>query len=274
LNRQSCRPENHDFRSFGTINTVAKINEGRRVGLARCLSKLGYCSRSRAFALIREGRVQLNGSVCRNPEAPVRLGKDAIQVDGKAIEKRSEVYLLLNKPRGVVTTASDEKGRETVFDYVQGNLPHLGPVGRLDKASEGLILLTNDSEWAASLLAPETHLLRTYHVQVAKIVEEGLLDSLREGATVGNDQLAVRSASVLGGGEKNTWLEIVLDEGKNRHIRRLLEHYGIEILRLVRVAIGPLALGKLAKGQTRQLTLTEKQMLDQALKESRRLGRN
>lgn len=253
---------------------MATINDARRAGLARSLSKLGYCSRSTAFKLIREGRVQLNGSVCRNPEAPVRPGKDAIQVNGEVVEKRSRIYLLLNKPRGVVTTASDEKGRKTVFDYVKGKLPHLGPVGRLDKASEGLILLTNDSEWAASLLAPETHLPRTYHVQVAKVIEQPLLDSLSKGARVGDDSLAVGSARVLRGGAKNTWLEIVLHEGKNRHIRRLLEHYGIETLRLVRVAIGPLELGKLGKGQSRELTSTEKRMLDYAMEESRRSGRN
>lgn len=244
------------------------------MGLARCLSKLGYCSRSVAFELIRAGRVQLNGSVCRNPEAPVRLGKDAVQVDGMAVENRSKLYLLLNKPRGVVTTASDEKGRETVFDHVSEKLPHLGPVGRLDKASEGLILLTNDSEWAARLLAPETHLARTYHVQVAKVIEQPLVDSLRKGAKVGSDYLSVRSASVLRGGEKNTWLEIILDEGKNRQIRRLLEHHGIEVLRLVRVAIGPLELGKLGKGQSRELTSAEKRMLDHAMEVSRRHGRD
>ena len=261
-------------REFGTIGDVGTSSDNRRIGLARCLSKLGHCSRSAAFVLIRDGRVKLNGALCRNPEAPVRLGKDKIQVEGQTVEKRHKLYLVLNKPRGVVTTAADEKGRKTVIDYVGKGIPHVGPVGRLDKASEGLLLLTNDSEWAASLLAPETHLPRTYHVQVSVVVEGALLASLQNGAKIGNDHLRVQSAGILRRGEKNTWLEIVLDEGKNRHIRRLLEHFGMEVLRLVRVAIGPLELGKLAKGQSRDLTSIEKQMLDRAMGDSRRRGRN
>jgi 23S rRNA pseudouridine2605 synthase len=248
------------------MNSVEPIKPDRRTGLARCLSKLGYCSRSTAFGLIKAGRVQINGARCSNPEAPVRLGKDKIHVDGKRVQENSKLYFVLNKPRGVVTTAWDEKGREKVFDYLSKDLPHLGPVGRLDKASEGLILLTNDSEWSAKLLAPETHLFRTYHVQVGKVVGPQLLDSLRHGAKTKNGEyLRVRSAGVLRGGPKNTWLEIVLDEGRNRHIRRLLEHFGIEVSRLVRVAIGPLALGDLGKGQSRELTPKEKQMLDHAM---------
>ena len=140
----------------------------RRVGLARALSKLGYCSRSDASDLIRTGRVRLNGTTCREPEAPVRLGKDRIAVDARAVATAAKVYLMLNKPRGVVTTASDEKGRQTVYAFLEEKLPWVGPVGRLDKASEGLLLLTNDSEWAAQLMAPATHLDKTYHVQIGR----------------------------------------------------------------------------------------------------------
>ncbi len=252
------------------MKSVETIRDNRRIGLARCLSKLGYCSRSTAFDLIRAGRVQLNGSLCRNPEAAIRPGKDKIQVDGKFIQENPRLYFALNKPRGIVTTASDKEGRSTVFDCLGKDLPHLGPVGRLDKASEGLILLTNDSEWAAKVLAPETHLAKTYHVQIGKVVDPSLLDSLRTGAKVSNGEfLSVQDARVLRGGQKNTWLEIVLDEGKNRHIRRLLDHHGVEVLRLVRVAIGPLLLGNLAKGQSRELTCDEKQMLDRSMQQPR-----
>ena len=121
----------------------------RKIGLARALSKLGYCSRSQAAQLIRAGRVRLKGDVRRDPETPVRLEQDRIVVDGHAIDPRQKIYLMMNKPRGVVTTASDEKGRETVYGVLEKGgelLPWVAPVGRLDKASEGLLLLTNDSE--------------------------------------------------------------------------------------------------------------------------------
>ncbi|HEU5337119.1 MAG TPA: pseudouridine synthase, partial [Terriglobales bacterium] len=154
---------------------MSPANEPRRVGLARALSKLGYCSRSQAFALIRAGRVTLNGAVRRDPESPVSLERDRILVDGQALSAAAPVYLMLNKPRGVVTTAADEKGRRTVYDCLPPGLPWLAPVGRLDKASEGLLLLTNDSEWAARIAAPETHLDKTYHVQIGAIADAVLL---------------------------------------------------------------------------------------------------
>src|ERR1700674_4169852 len=131
----------------------------RRVGLARALSKLGYCSRSQATELIRSGHVRLNGATRRDPETPVHVERDRIQVDHRIVGAEAKVYLMLNKPRGVVTTASDEKGRETVYAYLDEELPWVAPVGRLDRASEGLLLLTNDSEWAAGVLAPESESL-------------------------------------------------------------------------------------------------------------------
>jgi 23S rRNA pseudouridine2605 synthase len=238
----------------------------KQVGLARAISKLGYCSRSRAAELIAAGRVKWNGTIRRDPETPVHLGKDRIEIDGQLVARRSKIYLALNKPREVVTTAADEKGRATVYSFLPQNLPWLAPVGRLDKASEGLLLLTNDSEWAAKITAPETHLDKTYHVQINALVDETLLQQLRTGvrATDG-DFLCVKIARVLRQGVHNSWLEIVLDEGKNRHIRRMLEPLKIEALRLVRVAIGPLALGDLAKGATRLLEENEKQALDRAM---------
>jgi 23S rRNA pseudouridine2605 synthase len=234
----------------------------KKVALARALSKLGYCSRSRAAELIRAGRVKLNGVVRRDQEAPTHP-QDRIEVDGATLAASAKIYLLLNKPRGAVTTTSDEKGRETVYAYVPKNLPWIAPVGRLDRASEGLLLLTNDSEWAARIAAPETHLDKTYHVQIGTIADEFLLDALRHGIrTIDGDFLRVKHAKVLRQGKRNSWLEIVLDEGKNRHIRRMLEQLNIEVLRLVRVTIGPLALGDLQKGATRALTTEEKQALD------------
>jgi 23S rRNA pseudouridine2605 synthase len=238
----------------------------KKFGLARALSKLGYCSRSEAAKLIRAGRVKLNGALRRDPETPVHAGKDCIEVDGKPLARTDKIYLLLNKPAGVVTTASDEQGRETVYAHLPQNLPWIAPVGRLDKASEGLLLFTNDSEWAARVTAPETHLDKTYHVQIAAIAGDALLEKLQNGITASDgDFLRTKRASILRQGERNSWLEIVLDEGKNRHIRRMFEHLEFEVLRLIRVAIGPLALGDLPRGATRSLEAKEKLALDSAM---------
>jgi 23S rRNA pseudouridine2605 synthase len=235
-------------------------------GLARAISKLGFCSRAHAGRLIRDGKVRVNGGVQRDPETPVRFGKDRIEIEGQPVAAAKQIYLVLNKPRGVVTTASDEKGRETVYSLLGAELPWVAPAGRLDKASEGLLLLTNDSEWGARVTAPETHLDKTYRVQIGKIADEALIEALKNGVrTKEGDTLRVKAASVLRQGERNSWLEIILDEGKNRQIRRMLESLGIEVLRLIRVAIGPLTLGDLPKSAVRRLTADEKLTLDRAM---------
>jgi 23S rRNA pseudouridine2605 synthase len=209
--------------------------------------------------------VGLNGRICRDPETPVQVERDRVEVDGREVAAQAKVYLMLNKPRGVVTTASDEKGRETVYTYLDKGLLWVAPVGRLDKASEGLLLLTNDSEWAASVLAPETHLAKTYHVQIRAVAGTALIESIT-GVRASDNFLRAKSARIVRRGEKNSWIEIVLDEGKNRHIRRMLAQLGIDVLRLVRVAIGPLGLGELPKGASRFLTDRDKRALDRAMR--------
>ncbi len=220
--------------------------------------------------------MSLKGKIRRDPETPVSGKHDRIAVDGKAIEPPGKIYFMMNKPRGVVTTASDEKGRETVYGVLNGcptgrtldqeeNPPWVAPVGRLDKASEGLLLLTNDSKWGARIALPETHLDKTYHVQVGTVADEKFIQSLVRGVKAKDGEvLRAKHARRLRAGEKNCWLELVLNEGKNRQIRRMMEAMRVEVLRLVRVAIGPLQLGDLAKGEHRPLTLDEKRMLDQA----------
>jgi 23S rRNA pseudouridine2605 synthase len=188
-----------------------------------------------------------------------------MEVDGTAIAELPKVYLVMNKPRGTVTTASDEKGRKTVYDLLEPGLPWVGPVGRLDKASEGLLLLTNDSEWAAKITDPASHLEKTYHVQVDRVADDGLVARITRGVTVDGDRWRVKAARVLRRGEKHSWLEITLDEGKNRHIRRLLETLDVRVLRLVRVAVGPLELADLKKGGVRELLAAEKKAVDRAL---------
>ena len=160
--------------------------------------------------------------------------------------------------RRYVTTASDERGRDTVYALLEGAaLPWVAPVGRLDKASEGLLLLTNDSAWAARITAPESHLEKTYHVQIDRLPDASLPAALTRGVDEDGERLSARRVSELRRGKKNAWLEIVLDEGRNRQIRRLLAAHGIGVLRLVRVAIGPVALGTLAKGAFRALDAGE-----------------
>jgi 23S rRNA pseudouridine2605 synthase len=240
-----------------------------KVGLARALSKLGFCSRAQAAQLIRARKVRVNGALRRDPEAPVRLGKDRIEIDGQPIAGARKIYLVLNKPRGIVTTASDERGRDTVYSLLGADVPWVAPVGRLDKASEGLLLLTNDSEWADRITVPETHLDKTYHVQIGKIADAALIEALKKGIrTKDGDTLRVKAACLLRQGERNSWLEIILDEGKNRHIRRMLETLGIEVLRLIRIAIGPLVLGDLPKAAVRRLTADEKLTLDRTMQQS------
>ena len=254
----------------------------KRIGLARALSKMGYCSRSQAAVLIRAGRVTLNGRTTRDPESPVRMPDiagaldkdlhvdDRIEVDGSPLDQAPAIYLLMNKPRGVMTTASDEKGRKTVYDLLEPGLPWVGPVGRLDKASEGLLLLTNDSSWAAKITEPSSHVEKKYHVQVDCVADASLIaritrefdDSAERNL---GDDLRARQARLLRHGDKNSWLEITLDEGKSRQIRRLLEALEVRVLRLVRVSIGPQELGDLKKGSTRRLTAEEKKAIDHAL---------
>ena len=237
-----------------------------RHGLARVLSKLGLCSRSEAAQRIAAGRVSVAGRVVRDPEFPVARGTEAgIAMDGRPLAAATRHYLMLNKPRGLVTTARDEHGRDTVYRAFDGaGLPWLAPVGRLDKASEGLLLFSNDPQWAAAILDPASGPDKTYHVQVDRLPDEALLSALRHGAGDGDEWLRAKSVVPLRSGERNAWLEIVLDEGRNRQIRRLLEAFDVGVLRLVRVAIGGVPLGTLGKGQWRALDAHERDALARA----------
>ena len=231
-----------------------------RHGLARVLSKRGLCSRREAAEWIRAGRVSLNGRVVRDPETPVNAVRDTIRIDDAVAEGAARVYIVLNKPRGLVTTARDEKGRDTVYRCLDGaGLGWLAPVGRLDRASEGLLLFCNDPAWAGFVTAPETGPDKTYHVQIDTIPGEALLRQLEQGVNApdSDESLAAKSVRLLRAGEKNAWLEVVLDEGRNRQIRRLLGAVDIGVLRLIRVAIGDLALGNLPKGAWRPLDSAE-----------------
>lgn len=229
-----------------------------RHGLARTLSKLGVCSRSEAERRVLAGRVSVDGRIVRDPEFPIRQGHQRIAIDGQSLGAGKPLHVMLNKPRGLVTTTRDERGRDTVYRCLdEAGLPWLAPVGRLDKASEGLLLFTNDPMWAAGITDPVHGADKTYHVQVDCIPDASLLQRLQDGVRDEEDWLRAKSAILLRAGEKNAWLAITLDEGRNRQIRRLLAAFDIEVLRLIRVAIGTLELGSLAKGKWRHLSEDE-----------------
>jgi len=244
-----------EFESKALARPSDKQPHAPKVSLNRALSKLGLCSRKQAELLIAEGRVRVGGKVARDPALWVDLERDSIAIDGERVVAERKVYLMLNKPRGLVTTRDDPEGRGTVYDCLDGlDLPYVSPVGRLDKASEGLLLMTNDTRWANGLLDPASHIAKTYHVQIASVPDEAMLAQFRRGVDADGELLTASSVELLRSGGRTAWLEIVLDEGRNRQIRRLLGAFDIEVLRLIRVAIGGLRLGELAKGKARHLT--------------------
>jgi 23S rRNA pseudouridine2605 synthase len=239
-------------------------NKSPRHGVARVISKLGLCSRTQAADWVRAGRVRVNGAPVSDPEHPVRQGIDKVSVDGMQRDRSVDrLIIMLNKPRGLVTTTHDEQGRDTVYSCFEGaRLPWLAPAGRLDKASEGLLLFSNDPEWNAAITDAQSGPRKTYHVQINCLPDEAMLRALMQGVTVDDEFLRATEARVLRQGGKNAWLMIELDEGRNRQIRRLLSALDVQVLRLIRVAIGALQLGDLAKGQWRALGAADLQALN------------
>src|ERR1700722_18439817 len=240
------------------VSRTPSLSNAPRHGVARVISKLGMASRTQAAHWVREGRVRVNGRVVHDAELPVRQGLDRIDIDGEQPAPATRVVLMLNKPRGLVTTVKDEKGRATVYScFADAALPWLAPVGRLDKASEGLLLFSNDPAWAARVTDPGSGPAKTYHVQIDRLPGPDLPRQLEHGVSLARQRPRAKSVRSLRPGHKHAWLEVVLDEGRNRHIRRLLAAFDIAVLRLVRVAVGPLLLGELPKGRWRMLTQKE-----------------
>ena len=236
-------------------------------GVARVISKRGYCSRSQAEKLVREGHVILRGKPVRDPESPA-YENDEILVDGTPVTSSEFVYFAMNKPRGLVTTASDEKGRKTVMDLFREQfakmfpgkpMPHIAPVGRLDAASEGLLLFTNDTKWADDILTDASH-LKIYRVQVKGKPSAAELSQMEKGFNVpprvfdeSEEFMHAERAILHSEGEKNCWLEITLSEGKNREIRRMLAHLGYEVMRLMRIQFDKYTLDDLKSGEIRAI---------------------
>jgi 23S rRNA pseudouridine2605 synthase len=229
------------------------------VSLARALSKFGVCSRREAERWIADGRVTVNGSLERAPNRFIDPARDVVLVDGRRVsDETPRVVIALHKPVGLVTTRVDPGGRPTVYDAL-GALAHwVFPVGRLDRDSSGLLILTNDHRLGERLTAPAAHVPKTYHARVRGLPDAEALRALREGLRL-EDGTLTREAKVKvigtarGQAAGSTWLELVLTEGKNRQVRRMGAAVGHEVLELVRVRIGRLGLGELAPGEWREL---------------------
>jgi 23S rRNA pseudouridine2605 synthase len=224
--------------------------------LQKILSRAGIASRRGAEKVMAEGRVTVNGTTVRELGSKADAATDDIRVDGVRVRSaREPVYLLLNKPKGVVTTRHDPEGRPTVMQLVPA-VAGLFPVGRLDLATEGLILLTNDGEFAQKVSHPSYEVARTYEAKVRDIPDTETLARMRRGVRVDGDLLKVDQVRILEA-ENNSWIEITLHEGKNHEVRRLMDAVGHPVSKLRRVALGPLALKGLKPGEFRSLTPAE-----------------
>ena len=221
--------------------------------LERVLSKAGVGSRTEARRWVGEGRVKVNGRVEGDPNRWVDLERDRITFDDKPLQKAELVYLLLHKPKGYLTTYRDPEGRQTIFDLLPDRDRYLFPVGRLDLDTSGLLILTNDTEFAEKLTNPEYHVPKTYFVKASKPLSDEQLDQLRTGIELRDGPTRPAIVNRLGAAT----FEITITEGRNRQVRRMVEALDAKVLKLVRIAIGPIAIGDLAAGATRALTREE-----------------
>jgi 23S rRNA pseudouridine2605 synthase len=225
--------------------------EGQRI--AKVMARAGLCSRRDAEGWILAGRVSVNGKVLDSPAFNVSA-EDDVRVDGQPLKEPERTRLFLfHKPRGLVTTARDPEGRPTIFDSLPEDLPRVVAVGRLDINTEGLILLTNDGGLARVLELPATGWLRRYRVRAHGAIDQARLDALREGVTIDGVNYAGIEARLEREQGSNVWLMMGLREGKNREIKRVLEHLGLSVNRLIRVSFGPFELGDLAEGEVAEV---------------------
>jgi 23S rRNA pseudouridine2605 synthase len=240
----------------GTRPAGARL-PGERI--AKRIARAGYCSRRDAEKLIQEGRVSIDGRTVESPALNVTAGQE-IRIDGERLKAAEPARLFrYHKPAGVVTTAHDPEGRPTVADKLrvrtaEGALPRLMPVGRLDFSSEGLLLLTNDGGLKRLLELPATGWLRRYRVRVYGNVDRNALESLAAGIEIDGIRYGPIKAEEESRTGANAWLKVGLREGKNREVRRVLGHLGLEVSRLIRTAYGPFQLGKLGRGDVEEVT--------------------
>lgn len=233
------------------------------LSLARALSKFGVCSRSEAARWIESGRVAVNGRRVRVPERRIDPRRDRVSVDGAAVGDETErVVLALHKPAGFITSRGDPGGRATVYDLLRGVGRWVFPVGRLDRDTSGLLILTNDHRLGQRLTDPVHGVAKTYHARIEGVPDAGALQALRDGVPLGDGTVSRRArVRVMGASRAGTWLEVVLREGKNRQVRRMCAAVGHPVLDLARVAVGGFALGALAAGEWRRLRADEVERL-------------
>ena len=233
--------------------------------LQKILAEMGLASRRKAEEIILEGRVTVNGKVA-SIGMKADTSKDHIKVDGKLLFRpEKKVYYIFHKPRGVVTSMSDPEGRPTVHDFLKGIKQRVYPVGRLDYDSEGMLLITNDGELAQAILHPSKKIPKTYLVKIKGMIEEENIEKLRKGIRLDRTVTAPAKVKRSRKIENNTWLEMVIYEGKKRQIRRMMERIGHSVIRLMRIRINGLEMGALRPGEYRQISSEEIIMLKKEL---------
>lgn len=254
------------------MKTEAFVSEER---LARFLARTGTASRRHAEEMIRQGRVTLNGKAVVEPATRVNPKKDAVRVDGKRVKPCPPVYLLFHKPRGLLCTMDDPRGRPCVGDLLGGVKGRPYPVGRLDFDAEGLLLCTNDGDLAHRMIHPRYRVKKVYHVKIKGVPDKRVIDRLRTGIVLDGRRTAPAGVSLLKQGDRNCWLRMTLYEGRNRQVKRMLEKFRYQVLKLRRVALGPLALEGLPPGAFRKLRPEEVERLHASVagvdKEEKRL---
>ncbi|HVN07262.1 MAG TPA: pseudouridine synthase [Bryobacteraceae bacterium] len=233
--------------------------------LERVLSKAGLGSRSEARSWIGAGRVRVNGRVIQTPDHWVDMERDRVTLDGKPVRGAKKVYLLLYKPKGYITTHADPEGRPTVYDLIRDAGAWLVPVGRLDLDTTGLLIMTNDTQFAERLTNPDFKVPKTYQVKCADRLSDEQIDKLRAGVELSDGRTRPAQVERLRDTGKYTHLEIIISEGRNRQVRRMVEAIGSKVLKLVRVAIGPVRIGDLQIGKWRLLSAAEAGMLSPEL---------
>ena len=225
--------------------------------LDRVLSKAGLGSRTEARAWVAEGRVKVNGRVTRDPDRWIDMQRDRVQFDDKPLAPRERVYVLLYKPAGYLTTYKDPKGRPTVYDLVSDVGTFVSPVGRLDLETSGLLLMTNDTQFAERVTNPASHVPKTYLVKASTVLTDAQLQMLRDGVELSDGITRPASVTRLRDSGKHTHFEITLTEGRNRQVRRMVEALDARVLKLVRIRIGAVGIGTLAIGKWRLLSPAE-----------------
>ncbi|MBZ5725277.1 MAG: rRNA pseudouridine synthase [Acidobacteriia bacterium] len=224
--------------------------------LERVFSKAGVGSRTDARSWIGAGRVRINGKIVQNPDHWVNLERDRITLDGKPLGFATKTYLLLYKPKGYLTTWRDPEGRPTVYDLVPAGT-WLSPVGRLDLDTSGLLLMTNDTAFAERIANPDHKVPKTYELKAATLLSDEQIEQLRRGVELSDGPTRPAEVRRLRDGARRTHLEIIVAEGRNRQVRRMIEAVGSRVMKLVRTAIGPVRIGDLPIGQWRELTALE-----------------